>query len=187
MDSKVVGAKNNIKGSYSEDAYKVKEYIMDNVKSGIKSGIVTFSFNMIDIFAGVLKQTISGSINTNYISASTNTTNYDRYWKQNNKTNILQNSNQVPTINMFNRSVYDYETIEFDTQAMAEYCLHKLNSYISQNHYVTVGQYYQEARIPYSNVDMQWGWNKLGNCPIQRNIRGKWIIILPKAMEISSM
>lgn len=172
----------------SEDFEKAKGYLVEKAISDATGALMTFGFNMIDVLGstakGLLRNIIFGNTpnNTSQININQNNsnTNYGKFWKQSINTDYTRT--KTPTI--FNRNIYDYETIEFESESMADYCLNRLKYYISVRGYVTVGQMYQEANLPYSNVDLKWGWTNLNNVVIQRNLRNKWILIMPKALEI---
>lgn len=172
----------------SEDTKKVKDYILQKAIDDGTSMAMNFGFNMLDAVSNAIKQTIQSAIYKdqapiNFQTKNTAPTNYGKYWTQ----PIGNTSPKAsPGMSLYQRKIYEYDNIEFETYAMAEFCLHRLQYYISQNGYATVGQYYQEARLPYTNVDLKWGWSNLAKATLKRTFNGKWTIVMPRAMEIET-
>ncbi len=184
----VVASKKKQSFIKSEDTAKVKDYILQKAVDDATSMLMNFGFNMLDAVGNAIKQTVQSAVYkdaapVNFQSKSSGPTNYGKYWTQ----PIGNSQNKTsPGVSLYHRNVYEYDNVEFETYAMAEFCLHRLQYYISRDNYVTVGQYYQEARLPYTNVDLKWGWNNLSKATLKRNFNGKWAIVLPRAIEIDT-
>lgn len=163
---------------------QIKNSLSQTFESTVTDAVVTIGFTMLDQLAEIgknsLKQIIFGEdAQSTPITTNSTRQNYGKYWVRSLNSNPISKPQS-----MYNRDIYDYETLEFDTKASAEYVLNKLRYYISMKGYVTVGQYYQFAGLPYSNVDTRWGWCNLNGVVIQQNIMRKWILVMPKALEI---
>lgn len=190
MEKEQIDMKAKKKKSFlkSEDSKKVMDFILEKARDDGMNLLMNFTSGMIDTFGNVAKQSLqkaiykdSTPINFQATKTQKPTTDFTKYWTK----PINQQTNQnSPAI--FNRNVYDYESVEFETYAMAEYCLNRLRYYAGRNGYVTVGQYYQEARLPYSNVDLKWGWTDLSKVTIKRTFNGRWVIVMPNACEIET-
>ncbi len=173
----------------SSDTQKVKDYILQKAIDDGTSMLMNFGFNMLDAVGNAIKQTIQSVVYKdaapiNFQSKIGNgPVNYGKYWTQ----PIGNQQNKTsPGTTLYHRTVHEYDNVEFETYAMAELCLHRLQYYIAQDGKVTVGQYYQEARLPYTNVDLKWGWNNLSKATLKRNLNGSWSIVMPRAMEIET-
>lgn len=160
------------------------EKIIEDLARNCIDSLISSGFTALDQVVDAVKDSIKMSVlgkenaKNHTVSPVSSRTNYGRYWVSKNENREKLNRD------IFSRNIYEYETLEFESRSMADYCLNKLKYYISTRGYVTVGQYYQIARLPYSNVDMRWGWNNLNSVIVQQNLNRKWILIMPEAMEI---
>lgn len=163
---------------------RVGEKIIEDLARNCIDSLISSGFTALDQVVDAVKDSIKMSVlgkenaKNHTVSPVSSRTNYGRYWVSKNENREKLNRD------IFSRNIYEYETLEFESRSMADYCLNKLKYYISTRGYVTVGQYYQIARLPYSNVDMRWGWNNLNSVIVQQNLNRKWILIMPEAMEI---
>lgn len=177
----------------NEDTKDAVDYIATQIKNDIKSSMITLLFNTVDVISGTFKQSVQKvfsertgiNLNTTRQLNDMHTNYQGMYIKQNPYGQNKTNGNRVMTPNsMYKRNVYDYENVEFDSRVAANLVLERMKKQIQFNGYVEVGMFYQAAGLPYTNVDLNYGWTNLDSAVIQRQLNQKWIILMPKAIEI---
>lgn len=182
---------------FQEDASKVANYVGEQIKNQLKdqfkNGLANIGFMIMDTVSNGLKNMIqmtlfNGQNIQNYqrpSNAPYSQGGYYAYEKQYTMPNrYAQNAVQTPQ-DLYSRNVYSYENIEFTTEAEANYVLQLLKNEIRRRGYVEVAALYREAKLQWTYADLDWGWNNLESVRTQRKINGKWILLMPKAIEIS--
>lgn len=182
---------------FQEDASKVANYVGEQIKNQLKdqfkNGLANIGFMIMDTVSNGLKNMIqmtlfNGQSIQNYhrpSNAPYSQGGYYAYEKQYTMPNrYAQNAVQTPQ-DLYSRNVYSYENIEFTTEAEANYVLQLLKNEIRRRGYVEVAALYREAKLQWTYADLDWGWNNLESVRTQRKMNGKWILLMPKAIEIS--
>lgn len=182
---------------FQEDASKVANYVGEQIKNQLKdqfkNGLANIGFMIMDTVSNGLKNMIqmtlfNGQNIQNYQKPSNapySQGGYYAYEKQYTMPNrYAQNAVQTPQ-DLYSRNVYSYENIEFTTEAEANYVLQLLKNEIRRRGYVEVAALYREAKLQWTYADLDWGWNNLESVRTQRKMNGKWILLMPKAIEIS--
>lgn len=182
---------------FQEDASKVANYVGEQIKNQLKdqfkNGLANIGFMIMDTVSNGLKNMIqmtlfNGQNIQNYqrpSNAPYSQGGYYAYEKQYTMSNrYAQNAVQTPQ-DLYSRNVYSYENIEFTTEAEANYVLQLLKNEIRRRGYVEVAALYREAKLQWTYADLDWGWNNLESVRTQRKMNGKWILLMPKAIEIS--
>lgn len=182
---------------FQEDASKVANYVGEQIKNQLKdqfrNGLANIGFMIMDTVSNGLKNMIqmtlfNGQSIQNYQRPSNTPYSqggYYAYEKQYTMPNrYVQNTTQTPQ-DLYSRNVYSYENIEFMTEAEANYVLQLLRNEIRRRGYVEVAALYREAKLQWTYADLDWGWNNLESVRTQRKMNGKWILLMPKAIEIS--
>lgn len=182
---------------FQEDASKVANYVGEQIKNQLKdqfkNGLANIGFMIMDTVSNGLKNMIqmtlfNGQNIQNYqrpSNAPYSQGGYYAYEKQYTMPNrYAQNAAQTPQ-DLYSRNVYSYENIEFTTEAEANYVLQLLKNEIRRRGYVEVAALYREAKLQWTYADLDWGWNNLESVRTQRKMNGKWILLMPKAIEIS--
>lgn len=182
---------------FQEDASKVANYVGEQIKNQLKdqfrNGLANIGFMIMDTVSNGLKNMIqmtlfNGQSIQNYqrpSNAPYSQGGYYAYEKQYTMPNrYAQNAAQTPQ-DLYSRNVYSYENIEFTTEAEANYVLQLLKNEIRRRGYVEVAALYREAKLQWTYADLDWGWNNLESVRTQRKMNGKWILLMPKAIEIS--
>lgn len=182
---------------FQEDASKVANYVGEQIKNQLKdqfkNGLANIGFMIMDTVSNGLKNMIqmtlfNGQNIQNYqrpSNAPYSQGGYYAYEKQYTIPNrYAQNAVQTPQ-DLYSRNVYSYENIEFTTEAEANYVLQLLKNEIRRRGYVEVAALYREAKLQWTYADLDWGWNNLESVRTQRKMNGKWILLMPKAIEIS--
>ncbi len=182
---------------FQEDASKVANYVGEQIKNQLKdqfkNGLANIGFMIMDTVSNGLKNMIqmtlfNGQNIQNYqrpSNAPYSQGGYYAYEKQYTMPNrYAQNAVQTPQ-DLYSRNVYSYENIEFTTEAEANYVLQLLKNEIRRRGYVEVAALYREAKLQWTYADLDWGWNNLESVRTQRKMNGKWILLMPKAIEIS--
>lgn len=182
---------------FQEDASKVANYVGEQIKNQLKdqfkNGLANIWFMIMDTVSNGLKNMIqmtlfNGQNIQNYQKPSNapySQGGYYAYEKQYTMPNrYAQNAVQTPQ-DLYSRNVYSYENIEFTTEAEANYVLQLLKNEIRRRGYVEVAALYREAKLQWTYADLDWGWNNLESVRTQRKMNGKWILLMPKAIEIS--
>lgn len=182
---------------FQEDASKVANYVGEQIKNQLKdqfkNGLANIGFMIMDTLSNGLKNMIqmtlfNGQSIQNYqrpSNAPYSQGGYYAYEKQYTMPNrYAQNTVQTPQ-DLYSRNVYSYENIEFTTEAEANYVLQLLKNEIRRRGYVEVAALYREAKLQWTYADLDWGWNNLESVRTQRKMNGKWILLMPKAIEIS--
>lgn len=182
---------------FQEDASKVANYVGEQIKNQLKdqfkNGLANIGFMIMDTVSNGLKNMIqmtlfNGQNIQNYQRPSNvpySQGGYYAYEKQYTMPNrYAQNAVQTPQ-DLYSRNVYSYENIEFATEAEANYVLQLLKNEIRRRGYVEVAALYREAKLQWTYADLDWGWNNLESVRTQRKMNGKWILLMPKAIEIS--
>lgn len=182
---------------FQEDASKVANYVGEQIKNQLKdqfkNGLANIGFMIMDTVSNGLKNMIqmtlfNGQNIQNYqrpSNAPYSQGGYYAYEKQYTMPNrYVQNAVQTPQ-DIYSRNVYSYENIEFTTEAEANYVLQLLKNEIRRRGYVEVAALYREAKLQWTYADLDWGWNNLESVRTQRKMNGKWILLMPKAIEIS--
>lgn len=182
---------------FQEDASKVANYVGEQIKNQLrdqfKNGLANIGFMIMDTVSNGLKNMIqmtlfNGQSIQNYQrpnNAPYSQGGYYAYEKQYTMPNrYAQNLVQTPQ-DLYSRNVYSYENIEFMTEAEANYVLQLLRNEIRRRGYVEVAALYREAKLQWTYADLDWGWNNLESVRTQRKMNGKWILLMPKAIEIS--
>lgn len=182
---------------FQEDASKVANYVGEQIKNQLKdqfkNGLANIGFMIMDTVSNGLKNMIqmtlfNGQNIQNYQKPSNvpySQGGYYAYEKQYTMPNrYAQNAAQTPQ-DLYSRNVYSYENIEFTTEAEANYVLQLLKNEIRRRGYVEVAALYREAKLQWTYADLDWGWNNLESVRTQRKMNGKWILLMPKAIEIS--
>lgn len=182
---------------FQEDASKVANYVGEQIKNQLKdqfkNGLANIGFMIMDTVSNGLKNMIqmtlfNGQNIQNYqrpSNAPYSQGGYYAYEKQYTMPNrYAQNAAQTPQ-DLYSRNVYSYENIEFTTEAEANYVFQLLKNEIRRRGYVEVAALYREAKLQWTYADLDWGWNNLESVRTQRKMNGKWILLMPKAIEIS--
>lgn len=182
---------------FQEDASKVANYVGEQIKNQLKdqfkNGLANIGFMIMDTVSNGLKNMIQMTLfngqNIQNYQRPSNTPysqgGYYAYEKQYTMPNrYAQNAVQTPQ-DLYSRNVYSYENIEFATEAEANYVLQLLKNEIRRRGYVEVAALYREAKLQWTYADLDWGWNNLESVRTQRKMNGKWILLMPKAIEIS--
>ena len=163
----------------SEDVANVKEYIfMDVLVPAIKKAIYDIVTNGIDMF-------LYGGNGRGKSSNNGGKVSYRNYYDQKNG---YQTNHRVSE-NTKNHSAFDYMDISFDTRRDAELVLDQLQGAINRFGYATVNDLYDsipDDMLPNSFVPFtgaKYGWINLSGVRAV-NVRGRWILNLPKAVPI---
>lgn len=165
----------------SEDVANVKEYIfMDVLVPAIKKAIYDIVTNGIDMFLyGGNGRGRSSNNNGGKVS-------YRNYYDQKNHT---PSSSYRSSDSAKSSSAFDYMDISFDTRRDAELVLDQLQSAINRFGYATVNDLYDSIPddmlpatfVPFTGA--KYGWINLSGVRAA-NVRGRWILNLPKAVPI---
>lgn len=181
----------------NKDDENMKNYIAKEIEERGKDAITSFCFSVFDTLVYAAKDTFQRKILKTNVSINQNKsvfggpTDYTKYGgkvtvhKNNYANNYTNNRQMAPVREIYSRDVYDYQYIQFNSRASADFVLHKLRDTISQNGYVTVSEYYRLSGERSSQVDAHYGWNNLDGVVANRNMDGSWTLIMPKAIEIS--
>ena len=182
---------------FQEDASKVANYVGEQIKNQLKdqfkNGLANIGFMIMDTVSNGLKNMIqmtlfNGQSIQNYqrpSNAPYSQGGYYAYEKQYTMPNRYAQNSVQPPQDLYSRNVYSYENIEFMTEAEANYVLQLLRNEIRRRGYVEVAALYREAKLQWTYADLDWGWNNLESVRTQRKMNGKWILLMPKAIEIS--
>lgn len=165
----------------SEDVANVKEYIfMDVLVPAIKKAIYDIVTNGIDMFL------YGGNGRGTSTNNSGGKVSYRNYYDQKNRntTSSYRGSESTRSSNAF-----DYMDISFDTRRDAELVLDQLQSAISKFGYATINDFYDsipdemlpDTFVPYTGA--KYGWINLSGVRAV-NVRGRWVLNLPKAVGI---
>lgn len=151
----------------SEDATKVKEYIlMDVLVPAIKKAISDIVTNGIDMIlyggSGKTKSNIPGS-RVSYI-------NYN-------------NPSRFDSRQPIQRSAYSYDDIILQSRGEADMVLSQMDEIVSQYGFVRVADMYDLVGITGNYTDNNYGWTDIRSAQIIR-VRDGYMIKMPRALPI---
>ena len=157
---------------FTEDAPKIKEFVMSDVlipslKKAI-TDIVTNGINMVMYGADAYKRNTSSSPVTK-ISYK----NYSSYSNPN-------PGFRQPTA----RTTYSYDEIIFDNRGEAEKVLIAMDEIVSKYGLVKVADFYDLVGTSGSYTDNNYGWMDLRSAQVVRLSNGEYTIKLPRAVPI---
>lgn len=151
----------------SEDATKVKEYIlMDVLVPAIKKAISDIVTNGIDMIlyggSGKAKSNIPGS-RVSYV-------NYN-------------NPSRFDSRQPIQRSAYSYDDIILQSRGEADMVLSQMDEIVSQYGFVRVADMYDLVGITGNYTDNNYGWTDIRSAQIIR-VRDGYMIKMPRALPI---
>lgn len=102
------------------------------------------------------------------------------------KYNTVSNNPFEDSRPAFDRSVEEYESIQFRSSDLAEVKLRKLRDTLAsrREHFVTVGDFYQICGYPTTSVDDLWGWYDLSTARVEPKWNGQHKIVFPPLQPI---
>lgn len=84
------------------------------------------------------------------------------------------------------RAAYDYEEKVFWTREEAERLRRTLDDILRRHKVVTLLDYNEEVGYPTSPGQTQYGWINLDSARIERTFDRKWVLVMPRPVEIYS-
>jgi hypothetical protein len=150
-----------------EDINSVKSYIFNEV-------VVPY---VKDALLDIVSALLGRSKHTSRNGSAASQVSYRSFY---NKENDRGRNNTVAP----QRSVFDYEEIVFESRDDAELVLETMNELILQYGVVSVGDFYDLARVSTNNyATNKYGWADLRSCRIMP-VRGGYVLKLPRALSL---
>ena len=157
----------------SEDVADIKSYVKSEVVvPAIKKTISDIVSGVFDIIRNSVDSALFGEAPSKSRTSSSRTP-YNSYYDGRHSNRKQYDSRQ--------RSVFDYETLEYPTRGEAERVLYDLRECIREYKFASVFDLYDYSNLDAPTTSSNYGWADLSAAHVKYD-RGAYIIKLPKAL-----